>query len=117
MIFHTPNVPGDEKIMRVICAKIRYSSIFFAYLGKSDIIDHMKSKRHQSGVNAGSTSKNVSDFFKKIEGSSAKLDVEAKDATFSYHTAKHNFSFKSNDCSSNLIRLLFEPKFTLPRTK
>lgn len=43
--------------------------------------------------------------------------MAAKEATFAYHTAAHNFSFKSSDCTSKLIGKFFEPKFSLARTK
>jgi len=34
-----------------------------------------------------------------------------------FHTAKHNLSFRSNDCSANLIKNFFDIKFSLGRTK
>ena len=43
--------------------------------------------------------------------------MAAKEATFAYHTASHDFSFKSADCSSKSISQLFEVKFSLARTK
>ena len=43
--------------------------------------------------------------------------IAAKEATFAYHSAVHNLSFKTADCSSKLISKLFEPKFSSARTK
>jgi hypothetical protein len=49
--------------------------------------------------------------------SSEDLQTLAKEGTFAYHTARHNISFKSNDCSSSLINKMFDSKFTLAQTK
>ena len=43
--------------------------------------------------------------------------VAAKEATFAYHCAVHNISFKTADCSSKLIAKLFEPEFSSAGTK
>lgn len=107
-------VKGDEsKAYCNLCS----TTFSIAYGGRSDIIDHNKSKRHQGSLNAASSSGKLTSFFKKLEATSPELEVAAKEAVFSYHTAKHNFSFLSNDCTSNLIRQCFEPKFSLARTK
>ena len=85
--------------------------------GRSDIVDHSKTNRHKSGTSAGSSSKKVSDYFKSITANNDELITAGKEATFAYHTARHNMSFRSSDCSAGLIRTLYDSKFTLAKTK
>jgi hypothetical protein len=73
-------------------------------------------KRHKSAVDAESYSRKVSDLF-KIAESKEDQKIAAREAVFAYHTAKHNFSFRSNDCSSSLIRSTIEQKFHLRKSK
>ncbi len=53
----------------------------------------------------------------KKEGDVENNEINASEATFAYHSVKHNISFRFNDCLSNLIRNLYQHKFTLGRTK
>jgi hypothetical protein len=46
-----------------------------------------------------------------------ELDLAAKEGTFAFHSVAHNQSFQSMDCTSTIIRKLFEPKFTCAQTK
>lgn len=62
------------------------------------------------------SSLSITSFFKsRVAGDD--LQCAAKEATFAYHTAKHELSFKTCDCNSKLIKKLFEPKFSAARTK
>ena len=58
----------------------------------------------------------MTSFFKNI-GFDAALALAAEEATFAYHTATHGQSFRSSDCTSKLVSKLFEPKFSLGKTK
>ena len=49
--------------------------------------------------------------------SEKKRILAAKEATWSYHTIKHNQSFRYMDCTSVLIRNLFASDFRCARTK
>ena len=44
-------------------------------------------------------------------------ELAAVEGTFAYHTICHNHSFRSMDCTSKLLQVAFEPKFTCARTK
>ena len=55
--------------------------------------------------------------FFKIIGSDAALALAAKEATFAYHTATHWQSFRSSNFTSKLVSKLFEPQFSLGKTK
>lgn len=106
-------VKGEpEKAFCKICS----TTITISHEGRAAIVNHSKTKRHQDGINAGNSSKKVTTFFKQADNFS-DLQIAAKEAAFAFHTAKHNISLKSNDCTSNLVKCCFEPKFQLARTK
>jgi hypothetical protein len=71
------------------------------YRRKGDTEDHVKTAKHRSAINA-TASANIRDFFKVKDGNNNNSDLEcaAKEATFSYHTARHELSFKTSDCTS-----------------
>jgi hypothetical protein len=83
-----------------------------------DIEDHVKTAKHRSAINA-TASANIRDLFKAKDGNNNNSDLEcaAKEVTFSYHTARHELSFKTSDCTSKLIKKLYDPKFSSARTK
>ena len=107
-------VQDDES--RALCT-ICSSRFLIVHGGRRDILDHIKSDRHTSGVKAGSSSKKVSDYFQKLTATNEEQKVAGKEAVFAFHTAKHNYSFRSNDCTAGLIRGLYDPKFSLGKTK
>ena len=84
--------------------------------GPADVNNHLGSKKHKVSVEAAASSSRVTSFFKSI-GSDATLALAAKEATFAYHTVAHEQSFRSSDCASKLVLKLFEPKFSLGKTK
>lgn len=88
-----------------------------AYGGRRDVLQHTNSKKHKSIVNASNISNMVTSFFKKIEPTNQDLACAAKEAVFSYHTARHDFSFNSTTCTSKLINNLYDPKFCSAKTK
>lgn len=55
--------------------------------------------------------------FFEIEPNDEHLKTAAKEAAFSFHTARHNISFRSTECTSQMIKDLFEPKYSCSRTK
>ena len=79
---------------------------------------HLGSKKHKVTVEAVASSSRVTSFFKDVGSASvATLALAAKEATFAYHTATHGQSFRGSDCTSKLVSKLFEPKFSLGKTK
>ena len=86
--------------------------------GRADVNNHLGSKKHKVAVEAAASSSRVTSFFKDVGSASvASLALAAKEATFAYHTATHGQSFRSSDCTSKLVSKLFEPKFSLGKTK
>ena len=95
----------------------RCGSVFsIVHGGRSDVNNHLGSKKHKVSVEAAASSSRVTSFFKNV-GSVAILTLAAKEATFAYHTATHGESFRSSDCTSKLISKLFAPKFSSGKTK
>jgi hypothetical protein len=54
--------------------------------------------------------------FSKVVTLRTKNLIATKEATFVYHTVTHDLSFKTADCSMELISQLFDSKFSLPWT-
>ena len=80
----------------------RYGSVFsIVHGGRSDVNNHLGSKKHKVSVEAAASSSRVTSFFKNA-CSVAILTLAAKEATFAYHTATHGQSFRSSDCTSKL---------------
>ena len=73
--------------------------------------------KHKSAIDASTSSAKIQQFFKNTISSKDQLKTVAKEETWAYHTARHNISFKSNDCSGTLIKNMFDGKFSLARTK
>jgi hypothetical protein len=46
-----------------------------------------------------------------------QLSLAAQEATFAYHTAVHNHSCKSMDCTATIVKKLFNDKFICSQTK
>lgn len=103
------------EVDRVKCTLCR-SEFSISHGGRSDIKDHLKCGKHQASVNAAASSSSITSFYKKAN-SSADYEIAAKEAAFAFHTAVHDISFKTSDCTSKLISKFFEKKFGAARTK
>ena len=93
------------------------SEFSISHGGCSDIKDHTKSAKHKANLQVAAKNVRLDNFFKKTLLDDGNMLIAAKEATFAYHSAVHNLSFKTADCSSKLISKLFEPKFSSARTK
>ena len=67
--------------------------------GRSDIKEHLKTAKHKASLLAVTQSPRLDVFFKKTVPEGIDFLIAAKEATFAYHTAVHNISFKTADCS------------------
>ena len=104
---------------KVLC-RICNSKFSITHGGKNDIVSHIKTNKHQNAVSLANSSKQIQEAMKQFVTPSSKkseLDLAAKEATFAYHTARHDISFRSTDCTSKLISKLFDAKYTSARTK
>lgn len=41
----------------------------------------------------------------------------AKEVVVAYHSVQHKLRFRTSDCTSRLLKHIFEPKFSAARTK
>ena len=93
------------------------SEFSIAHGGRSDIKDHLKCAKHKVSVTAIASTLSITSYFKNGDPLQKDLEIAAKEAIFAFHTAIHDLSFKTSDCSSKLIAKFFEPKFGAARTK
>jgi len=76
------------------------------------------SDNHKKAMAAKSTSQPMTAYFSSSSNPSANdLDLAAREGVFAYHTVAHNHSFRSIDCTSKLVKELYDKKFTCSRTK
>lgn len=86
--------------------------------GRSGIKEHVDKRKHKDALSAANLSKKLTIFFTKTLPGLPELKLAAEEGTFAYHTVSHNQSFRSMDCTSSLVRKLFErPKYSCARTK
>lgn len=95
--------------------------ISISHGGRSDIVDHIRSKKHTNRFSATSCSKTLQNYFVKHQ-SSEETKVRAAELTLAYHTVKHHQTFRSSDCTNKLNSIMFDDssiakKFTSARTK
>jgi hypothetical protein len=90
-----------------------------AYGGWSDVVNHMKTKKHELAVQNKASNNSISNYLsmKNITEIEKQLLQAAQEATFAYHTAVHNHSFKSMGCTTTIVGKLFNDKFTCSQTK
>ena len=105
-----------ERKNRVKCTHC-FSEFFISHGGRSDIKDHTKSVKHKANLQVVAKNVRLDNFLKKTLLDDGDMLIAAKEATFAYHSAVYNISFKTAECSSKLIAKLFEPKFSSARTK
>lgn len=90
-----------------------------AHGGRSDVVNHIKTKKHKVAVQNKASNNSISNYMKtkSVSEMEKQLSLAAQEATFAYHTAVHNHSFKSMDCTTTIVRKLFNDKFTCSQTK
>src|SRR6218665_1648993 len=108
--------PANSLCHDVICS-ICSCTFSVAHGARSDVNDHIASKKHKAGNSAKLCSSRMSTFVKKKELGSDEMRLAAAEGAFAYHTVHHNHSFRSMDCTSKLVKKIFDPKFGLARTK
>jgi hypothetical protein len=77
--------------------------------GPNNIKNHVK--KHQVALNTTPSIQKVNNFFKNYDFATKNLQLAAKEGTFACHTIKHKQNFRSLDCTSKLVAILFESKF------
>jgi hypothetical protein len=85
--------------------------------GHSNILQHIKKRKHAIAAETKSCSKKVTSYFTKETTANECKHITADERLFAFHRIKHNQSFRSRDCVSSVIRRLHEEKFLCGRTK
>ena len=89
--------------------------------GNISLDDHIKITKHKQAIRGETSSSKMTDYFCK-PGTKSEDEVAAAEATMAFHTVKHHYSYKSNDCTSTLMAKIFPDsstakKFSCARTK
>lgn len=82
--------------------------------GKRQINQHVQTKKHAKATIAVKNAQPMSSF---LPDDPAQVQLAGKEITFAYHSARHQMSGATVHCNSNLIKQLFEPKFTCGERK
>ncbi|CDQ72078.1 unnamed protein product [Oncorhynchus mykiss] len=85
--------------------------------GRALVVEHQQTKKHKACLMGLVGMPSVTTFFKKVEPSQEEYDLAVQEGVFAYHTMRHNHIYRSMDCTAQLTRELYEPKFTCARTK
>lgn len=93
------------------------SSNFAMASGRYDIKRHLDTDKHKKILQSAAGTSNLVNFFKPAEMGSTEKNIALAEAVFTFHTINHHQSFRSMDCTSKVIRTLFQNKFFCARTK
>jgi hypothetical protein len=104
-----------QQVGRVLCS-ICKSQFSVEHGGRSDVLQHIKRRKHTVVAETKSCSKKVTSYFTKGTMTAECKYTAAKEGLLAVHTVKHNHSFRSMDCTFSLIRL-HEEKFLCGRPK
>ncbi|XP_031333543.1 uncharacterized protein LOC116163646 [Photinus pyralis] len=85
--------------------------------GNADVIHHVATAKHKSAVTLTTANVSITKFCKSSRLDDSNKKLAAAEGTWAYHLLQHNHSFRSGDCTSKLIKSMFEPKYSSARTK
>ena len=110
---------NDFEAECIVCGYGTFISV--ANKGGLSLDMHVQSTKHKKAIRGETSSAKVTDYFCK-PGTQTEDNVAAAEATMAFHTVKHHQSYKSNDCTSPLMRKLFpdsniSKKYSCARTK
>jgi hypothetical protein len=77
----------------------------------------VKTKKHKTAVEMKASNCSISNFLKLKSEREKEISLAAQEATFAYHTAVHNHSFSFMDCTTTIVRKIFNDKFRCSQTK
>lgn len=113
--FIHPCRPDQEDTM-VHCTLCK-SSFSIGSGGRFAVVEHQQTKKHKASLTASAGVPSVTTFFRKLEPSQKEYNLAMQEGILAFHTMKHNHSYHSMDCTAQLTRKLYEPKFSCARTK
>ncbi|XP_053277202.1 uncharacterized protein LOC128438617 isoform X2 [Pleuronectes platessa] len=113
--FIRPCRPGQDDT--VVHCTLCQSSFSIASGGRYSVVEHQQTKKHKKGLTANALTPTITTFYKKTEPSQKEFELAVQEGILAYHTMKHNHSYRSMDCTAQLTKKLYEPKFSCGRTK
>ncbi|XP_026819093.1 uncharacterized protein LOC113557737 [Rhopalosiphum maidis] len=115
-----PFLQDADEVGKIFCT-ISKSVFPIEHGGRSDITQHVtKVKKHLLALSAASKHEKVTSFFFKNDPSGSTDEsrrTAAQEGIFAFHTVIHNHLFRSMNCTSSLLKQMYNKKFTCARTK
>lgn len=101
-----------------VCKAVTYVSV--ANKGSSDLRAHIETTKHKTAVRGETSPAKLTEYF--VRPGKAEHMVNAAEGTYAFHTVKHHHSYRSMDCTTNLVKKAFpdsntSKKFSSARTK
>jgi hypothetical protein len=87
-----PFLKEDQQVGKVLCS-ICKSQFSIKRGRRSDILQHIKKRKHAVAAETESCSKKVTSYFTKVTATDKCKHFAAKEGLFALHTIKHNHSF------------------------
>jgi ribosomal protein S27AE len=100
----------------VLCS-ICKSQFSIEHGGRPDILQHIKKRKHAIAAETKSCCIKVKSYFTKETITDECKYIAAEEGLFTFHTIKHNHSFRSMDCTPSVLREFHEERFSCGRTK
>jgi hypothetical protein len=85
-----PFLKEDQKVGKVLCS-ICKSQFSVEHGGRSDILQHIKKRKHTIAAETKSCSKKVTSFFTKETITDGCKHIAAEEGMFAFHTIKQTF--------------------------
>jgi hypothetical protein len=92
---------------RVFCTFSRSSSSI-EHGGRSDVLQHTKVKKNKLTESSIISSQKLTTFLQSKKYTSEQLRLASEEGLFAFHAVKHKHSFRSTDCTSAIVKKLYE---------
>lgn len=103
----------DRNESDVFCTTCQ-STFSIAAGAKTRIEGHVQTEKHKNAVLIASSSRCLDDY---LNFSKKEEEVAAAEGVMAFHAVKHNYSFRSMDCMSQVLKKVYDPAFCSARTK
>jgi hypothetical protein len=100
-----PFLKEDQQVRKVMYStcKLQFPT---EHGGHSDILQHIKKRKHAIAAETKSCSKKVMSYFTKETITDECKHIASEEGLFAFHTIEHNHPFRSMDCTCLVIRRL-----------
>jgi hypothetical protein len=87
-----------------VLGSISKSQFSIQHRDHSDILKHIKNRKHETAAETKSCSKKVTSYFTEENITNECKHTAAEGRLFAFHTIKHNHSVQSMDCTFSAIK-------------